>query len=495
MAVDLGTLTIEAFARQWRAGQVSAAELTDHCLRRIDEVNPRLNAFTLVMAEEARQQARQADRDLASGADRGPLQGVPISVKDLMDVGGTATTAASLVRDGHVAREDAPIVARLREAGAVFIGKTNLHEFAYGATNEDSSFGPTLNPHDPRRSPGGSSGGSAVSVATGMALASLGTDTGGSIRIPAAACGIVGLKPTYGDVPTEGIVPLSRTLDHAGPLARSVLDAWLVYRCLVGRPAHGDGDLKPARTLRLAVLRPYFCDVLDSEVRSRFEGAVEKLREGGARVAEVAFPRVDSVTAIFPIIQASEAAAYHARTLESVPDRYTRSVRLRLEVGRYVLAEDYLRALKGRVVLRQGLDAVLGDHDALVAPTLPVPAQPIGAESVVIDGSTHPLRPLMLKLTQPFNVTGHPVISLPCGFTSEGLPCGLQLVGKYGQAQALLGVALACESQLGRPARTGVGAARAAAERWDPPSPTRTAGGCAGRRDRPMTTLYLSFQS
>jgi aspartyl-tRNA(Asn)/glutamyl-tRNA(Gln) amidotransferase subunit A len=473
MTVDLDTITIETFAREWRADRISAVELTEHCLRRIDAINPRLNAFTLVMAEEARQQARQADRDLASGTDLGPLQGVPISVKDLIDIRGTPTTAASLVRNGHVAREDAPIIARLREAGAVFIGKTNLHEFAYGATNEDSSFGPTLNPFDPCRSPGGSSGGSAVSVATGMALASLGTDTGGSIRIPAAACGTVGLKPTHGEVPAEGIVPLSRTLEDAGPLARSVLDAWLVYRRLVGSLAREDCNPRPARGLRLAILRAHFCDVLDSDVRSRFEGVVEGLRKAGARVAEVEFPSVDLVTTIFEFIKAPEATAYHARTLEAVPDLYTRPVRLRLELGHYVLAEDYVRALNGREVLRQGLEAVLSDHDALVLPTLPVPAQPIGAEWVVVDGSKHPLRPLTMKLTQPFNITGHPAISLPCGLTSEGLPCGLQLVGRYQQTEALLGVALACEGQIGRLALTGVGSAVAAEEQRVPPSSAR----------------------
>jgi len=204
------------------------------------------------------------------------------------------------------------------------------------------------------------------------------------------------------------------------------------------------------RDLRLAVLRPYFCDVLEPDVRSRFEAVVDRLREEGARVAEAEFPSVEMVTAIFPVVQASEAATYHARTLETVPDRYTRPVRLRLELGRYILAEDYLRALKGRDVLREGLDAVFGDHDALVLPTLAVPAQPIGADWVVIEGSKHPLRPLTLKLTQAFNITGHPAITLPCGVTSEGLPCGFQLVGRYGQTEALLGVALACEEQIGR---------------------------------------------
>jgi len=450
MTVDPEVPTIETFARQWRAGLISAAELTEGCLRRIDADDRRLNVFTLVMADAARREARQADRDLALGIDRGPLQGVPVSVKDLIDIRGVPTTAASRVRNGHVAGTDAPVIARLREAGAVLVGKTNLHEFAYGATNEDSAFGPTLNPHDPGRSPGGSSGGSAVSVATGMALVSLGTDTGGSVRIPAAACGIVGLKPTYGEVPVERIVPLSRTLDHVGPLTRSVRDAWFVYRCLTGRPVPADWSFPKVRDLRLAVLRPYFCDVLEPDVRSRFEAVVDRLREEGARVAEAEFPSVEMVTAIFPVVQASEAATYHARTLETVPDRYTRPVRLRLELGRYILAEDYLRALKGRDVLREGLDAVFGDHDALVLPTLAVPAQPIGADWVVIEGSKHPLRPLTLKLTQAFNITGHPAITLPCGVTSEGLPCGFQLVGRYGQTEALLGVALACEEQIGR---------------------------------------------
>src|SRR3989441_8314672 len=222
-------LTVEEFGRRWRARDVSAAEITDACLRQIDAENPRLNAFILVMADEARRQAAEADRALAAGHDRGPLHGVPMSIKDLLDVRGTPTTAASRVRDGHVAEHDAPAIAHLRQAGVIFIGKTNLHEFAFGTTSDDSAFGPARNPHDPSRSPGGSSGGSAASVAAGMALATIGTDTGGSIRIPAAACGIVGLKPAYGEVPTAGVVPLSHTLDHVGPLTLSVGDAAIVY--------------------------------------------------------------------------------------------------------------------------------------------------------------------------------------------------------------------------------------------------------------------------
>src|SRR5258705_10523923 len=236
-------MTIDEFARWFGAREIRARDITEQCLQRIDELQPRLNAFIRVMADEARRAAEAADRELASGVDRGPLHGVPIAVKDLIDIKGVPTTAASRVREGHVAAADAPVIARLREAGAVLIGKTNLDEFAFGTTSENSAFGPVRHPIDPSRSPGGSSGGSAVAVAAGMALAALGTDTGGSIRIPAAPCGTSGLKPMLGELPTEGVVPLSRTLDHLGPFARTVHDPRRVYRAMLGEGArHGGAD-------------------------------------------------------------------------------------------------------------------------------------------------------------------------------------------------------------------------------------------------------------
>ena len=438
-------MTIGEFARRLRARETSAAEITDECLRRIESDNPRLNAFILVMADDARQQAREADRAIAAGRDRGPLHGVPISVKDLLDIRGTATTAASRVREGHVAERDAPAIVRMREAGAVLIGKTNLHEFAFGTTNEDSAFGPARNPHDPLRSPGGSSGGSAVSVATGMALATLGTDTGGSIRIPAAACGIVGLKPGAGEVSTEAVVPLSSTLDHVGPLTRDVTDAWHVYHALLGRTSERPLSARPDG-LRLGVPRKYFCDVLDDEVRARFEAALDALRKNGATIDEVTIPHADHIVPAYLHIVLSEAAAYHAATLDTVPERYTKPVRLRLEMGRGILAEDYVRARAGREVLRREVDAALAGRDALALPTLPIPAPPIGASTVRVGRKDEPVRNLMLRLTQLFNLSGHPAISLPAGLTSGGLPCGLQLVGA--QTDELLSVALAAERQL-----------------------------------------------
>ena len=457
----IDTPTIEEFGRRLRARDVTAEQVTDACLRRIEEDNPRLNAFILVMADAARQQARQADRELAAGRDRGPLHGVPLSIKDLIDVAGTPTTAASRVREGHVAAHDAPVIVALREAGAVIVGKTNLHEFAFGTTNEESAFGPARNPYDVSRSPGGSSGGSAASVAAGMALATIGTDTGGSIRIPAAACGIVGLKPRHGELSTDGIVPLSPRLDHVGPLARTVTDAALVYYALRGgihNPAkagsHGSyishssklPPPVPVSSLRLAVPRGYFCELLEDDVRARFEEALDRLRAAGARVSDVNIRHANLTPATYLHLVLADAATYHAATLERMPERYTTGVRLRLEMGRYVLAEDFARALEGREILRREVNSALAGHAALVLPSLPIAAPPIGAASVQVGAVTEPVRNLMLRLTQLFNLTGHAAIALPAGQTRTGLPCSVQLVA--GETDELLPVALACEPQI-----------------------------------------------
>ena len=441
-------MTIEEFGRQLRGGKTTALEMTAVCLSKIDADNPRLNAFILVMKEDALRQAEEADRELSSGLDRGALHGVPVSLKDLLDIKGFATTAASRVREGHVASADAPIVTRLRRAGAVLIGKTNLHEFAFGTTNEDSAFGLARNPRDEQRSPGGSSGGSAASIAAGMALATIGTDTGGSIRIPAAACGTVGLKPSYGEVSADGVVPLSRTLDHVGPLAMTVGDAWLTYRALLGEPARALAP-SPINSLRFAVLAPYFCADLDEGVRASFDRAVERLRAGGARIDAAEIRHAADIGTVYLHIVFGDAAAYHAATLEKMPERYTPNVRLRLEMARYVLAEDYVRALDGREVLRREVDLALGEYDALILPTLAIPAPPIGAESVSVGGKTEQVRAVMLKLTQLFNLTGHPAVTLPCGDTADGLPVGLQLVGKTLDTERLMHAALGVEQALG----------------------------------------------
>jgi aspartyl-tRNA(Asn)/glutamyl-tRNA(Gln) amidotransferase subunit A len=440
--------TIVELGRALTAGRTTAERATEDCLQAIAAQNASLNAFIRVLADEALAGARQADADLAAGRSRGPLHGVPISLKDLIDMRGIPTTAASRVREGHVAAADATVVARLRAAGAVIVGKTNLHEFALGTTNEDSAFGPARHPLDPSRSPGGSSGGSAASVVAGMAYASVGSDTGGSIRIPSAACGLVGFKPTVGAVPIDGVVPLSTTMDHLGPMCRSVDDAQLLFAVQRDKPSATPVS-RPSRGVRLGLLREYFMTLLDSGVALAFDDACTRLRQAGVDIVERSIVHTSDVASIYLHIVLSEAAAYHAVTLEHRADEYTPNVRLRLETGRYILAEDYVRALHGREVLKTEVDAALADVDALLLPTLAIPAPKIGAETVRIGGADEPVRNTMLRLTQLFNITGHPAITIPCGATMDGLPVGAQVVGRLGADDALLAVARTLEPHLG----------------------------------------------
>ena len=437
--------TIAELAPALRARTLTAETITNGCLRAIADKNASLNAFITVLADAAREQARQADAEMDAGRYRGPLHGVPVSLKDLIDLGGTATSAASRVRQGHIAATDATIVTRLRDAGAIVIGKTNLHEFAFGTTNEDSAFGAARHPLDLSRSPGGS----AVSVLADMAYASIGTDTGGSVRIPSAACGLVGLKPTIGEIPTDGVVPLSGTLDHVGPICRSVEDAGLLYDVLRGAMPAPRRPVPASRGLRLGVLRDYFMALLDPEVAESFERACARLQETGVELHDVVVPHAGDIAPIYLHIVLSDAAAYHAKTLESRADDYTANVRLRLEMGRYILAEDYVRALRGREVLMHEVDAALTGCDGLLLPSLPIPAPTIGVGTVRIGASDEPVRNITLRLTQLFNVTGHPAISIPCGNTPEGWPVGAQLVGHRMRTDALLDTARAVEPCLG----------------------------------------------
>jgi aspartyl-tRNA(Asn)/glutamyl-tRNA(Gln) amidotransferase subunit A len=278
-----------------------------------------------------------------------------------------------------------------------------------------------------------------------MAPAALGTDTGGSVRIPAGVCGIVGLKPTYGEVPIDGVVPLCQTLDHVGSFALTVTDVWLVHRALTGATEAPTLTPRALAGLRLGVPRAYFCEVIDAGVRARFDEALKRLEARGVQLHDVDIPHAHMTSAVYIHIHSTEAAVYHAKTLEATPERYTKTVRLRLEVGRFVMAEDYVRAMRGRELLRTEVDAALAGYDALILPTLPIPAPRIGEESVVVEGMTLPVRALMLRNTQLFNMTGHPAISLPNGVTSEGLPCGLELVGRHFDTHGLLEVARGCE--------------------------------------------------
>ena len=436
-------MTIHDALSRLRAGSLSSAELVEESLAAIARQQPRTNAFIRVDAEEARAAAKRADAERTGGQARGALHGIPISLKDLIDVAGQPTTAASKVLAENIAKADAPVTARLKAAGAILIGKTNLHEFALGTTSEDSAFGPVRNPRDFARSAGGSSGGSGVAVVSGMGLASIGTDTGGSIRIPAAACGVVGLKGSLGEVPTDGVIPLSASFDHVGPLAQTVADAALVWSVVAARPM---ADLAAPRAIRLRRLVGYFDRPIEPAVRERFERALAQLQASGIALANAELALAPGIVDAYVNTVLPEGAAWHAQYLDSRPNDYTPAVRARFEAGRTIPAVKYLEAAAFCRRLRDEVDALLGDADALVLPTLPLTAPLLGAGDITIDpalGGTMPVRSAMLKHTQPFNMSGHPAISLPLPVT--GLPVGLQLVGRRDDTAGLLAIAAACE--------------------------------------------------
>jgi aspartyl-tRNA(Asn)/glutamyl-tRNA(Gln) amidotransferase subunit A len=440
--------TILEAAAQLRSGALRATDLVEESLGAIARHQPHTNAFIRVDAEGARAAAARADRELRDKADRGPLHGIPISLKDLIDIAGQPTTAASRVLAENIAKADAPIVARLREAGAVLIGKTNLHEFALGTTSEDSAFGAVHHPADNARSAGGSSGGSAAAVATGMGLASIGTDTGGSIRIPAAACGVVGLKPAIGEVPTAGVIPLSTSFDHVGPLTLSVEDAAAVWSVLAQKPR--PTIERQARGLRLVRLTDYFDRPIEPAVRSAFTRALDALRAAGAVIRDGSLPNTAGILDAYVSIVLPEGAAWHAPYLDRRAGEYTPMVRARFESGRTIPAVKYVQGREFCNQLRADVERLLADADALVLPTLPITAPLLGSDEVTIDpavGDRTAVRSAMLKHTQPFNMTGSPAISLP--LPVNGLPVGLQIVGRSNDTASLLAIAAACEKIVG----------------------------------------------
>lgn len=425
-------------------GTVTARALVDASLEAIATHGQATNAFTSVAAARARELADRVDRVRSSKGPLGPLAGVPISLKDLIDEAGQVTTAGSRVLRDRVASSDATVVDRLRTAGAIILGRTNLHEFALGTTSEDSAFGAVHHPADATRSPGGSSGGSAAAVATGMGLASIGTDTGGSVRIPAAACGVIGLKPSAGEVPTGGVVPLSRSLDHVGPLCLTVGDAALLHQVMAARAPRPLQPVPPGH-VRLVRLGGYFAHPMEPAVSSALEAATNRLTRAGVAVRRAELAGTDVIAATYVAIVLAEAAHWHGRRLDDQPDDYTRPVRERLLNGRTVTAVQYLDAQDARAQLTAAVDALLEGAEALMLPTLPLVAPPLGCDQVTLAPGTAPLpvRTAMLKHTQLFNLTGHPAISLPVATVS--LPVGLQLVGRRGATAALLDLAAGLE--------------------------------------------------
>jgi aspartyl-tRNA(Asn)/glutamyl-tRNA(Gln) amidotransferase subunit A len=460
---SLAFATIEELSALLARHKVSPVELTELFLRRIARYNSQLNAYLTVTAEHALAAARRAERELsrgrrAAGRQR-PLLGIPITLKDNIWTRGTRTTAGSKVLRDFVPAEDATVVRKLARAGAILLGKTNLHEFAYGITSNNAHYGAVHNPWVLDRIPGGSSGGSAVAIAAGLCAASVGTDTGGSIRIPAAMCGIVGLKPTFGRVSVFGTVPLAPTFDHVGPLARCVSDAAILLGVVAGSDpldptssAHRVEDFKaalrkPLRKFRLGRPREYFWEKLDNDVRRATEWAVRHMEKRGATVLEISLPHLSESADAAANISLAEARHGHetAGYFPAHAHEYGEEVRQRIDAGGKVLATQYLAGLDVQKRVRAEFDAAFQEVDAVVAPTVPVPAPPIGAEFVEVDGEQIGVRAALVGMNRPANFTGHPAISVPCGFTREGLPVGLQLIGRSFDESTLLRIALAYE--------------------------------------------------
>lgn len=417
--VDAVTTAADA-AKRFRGGSLTPQELTDDLLRRIARENPRLNAYYEVFESEARESAAQAARELQAGRDRGPLHGIPVAIKDLFDVAGHVTTAGA--HPGFrppPARVDSEVVGRLRMAGAVLLGKTALHEWAFGVSTNNPHFGPTRNPHDPTRIPGGSSGGSGAALAAGLAVLALGTDTGGSIRIPAALCGVVGLKPTYGLVSLRGVTPLSSSLDHAGPMANSVEDAFILLEAI--------SDFKRSAAPRPRILLPrnFFFDDVEPRI-------VELVREAASRLGtprEVDLSDAAGTWDANTTILCCDAAAFHEQRLREHPEWFGGVLAKRLSLGFEYRGVDYVRARDAQRDWRDSLTQLLGDDAVLAAPTTPIPATAIGDR----DGADPRV---LTRLTAPFNLAGVPVLSIPVGKV-DGLPVGMQLVAAPGRESLL----------------------------------------------------------
>ncbi|MBI4494226.1 MAG: Asp-tRNA(Asn)/Glu-tRNA(Gln) amidotransferase subunit GatA [Chloroflexi bacterium] len=455
-AEELVYLSAAEAARRLRARELSPRELVEACLARIEALNPRLNAFVTVTAEAARAAARTAEAEIQHGRYRGPLHGIPLALKDLFATRGVRTAAGSKVLADWVPDYDSAAGERLREAGAILLGKTNTHEFAFGATTINPHFGPTRNPWDTERVPGGSSGGSAAAVAAGLCTISLGSDTGGSIRLPAGVTATVGLKPTYGRVSRYGVVPLSWSQDHVGSITRTVEDAALVLNAIAGHdPRDPASARRPASDftraldghvagLRLGLLKEQFEQPTDPEVSRAVSAAVATLEGLGAKVEEVSFPEHGQALNAGSVILFAEAASVHETWLRERPGDYGEDVRGRLEQGSLVPAIDYLRAQRARTVVIERFNRLFERVDLILSPSVPVSPPKLDEPMISVSGITLDARAALLRNTRLYDVLGLPALSVPCGFTRAGLPVGLQVAGKaFDEAMVLrLGCAL-----------------------------------------------------
>ncbi len=438
---DLIDLSASELGDAIAARKISPVEVAEACLAQIGRLNGRLNAFVTLDEAGTRAAAKAAEAQIMRGDYLGPLHGIPIAHKDLYETRGMRTTAGSRVLEHHVPDTDATVVRRLSDAGMVLLGKTNTHEFAFGPTNEHSMFGAVHNPWDLTRISGGSSGGAGAAIAARMTPLASGSDTGGSIRMPAACCGVTGLKPTYGRVSRAGIFPLCWTMDHAGPLARTVRDAALFLQATAGHDKRDAASSHAAvpdymaaltggvRGLRIGVPRRYFFDRSQDSVTALVDAALDVLAGLGAELVEIDIPHIEAAAAAALAIYLGEATAYHDDTLDDRAHLYTEQVRTFLELGDQLLAKDYIHAQRYRSLLGRELTTLFGRVDLIATPGIAMTATPIGGQTVTIRGTEDSVFGAILRNTEPFNLVGLPALVLPCGFDAQGLPASLQLVG------------------------------------------------------------------
>lgn len=440
--LELCYMSAGQLSRLIQSRELSPIEVIDAHLSRIQSTDQVLNSFITLLPEQARAAARRVESEISAGNYRGPLHGIPVGLKDLFNTGGVRTTSGSRIFDNFIPQQDCTVATRFHQAGAILLGKLNMHQFAYGPTGENPDYGHMHNPWDPERFAGGSSGGSGSAAAAGQCTITMGSDTGGSVRIPAALCGIVGLKPTYGRVSRHGLTPLSWCMDHPGPMVRTVEDAAMTMNAIAGYdpkdvassqaevPDYTSALTKDIRGLRIGVPREFFEAPLDAEVAQVVKKAIELLEQLGASVQEVSFPMFERAQAISGTILMAEAAAYHRKLLARDGDKLYPPVRLRLEAGLFITAADYLKAQQGRALFNREARELLREVDLLAGPMEPVTAPVLLSTEVQAGEQTIGTTAALTQYSRPYNITGFPAISVPCGFSGAGLPIGLQLAGR-----------------------------------------------------------------
>lgn len=444
-----------------RKGEISPLDLVNEALKQIAEKNPDHHAFITVAEKEAIESAKQLEQELLNGKVRGPLHGIPIGIKDLIYTKGIKTTMGSKIYEHFIPSFDATVIEKLKQAGAIIIGKTNTHEFAYGPTGDRSYFGACRNPYNLDKMSGGSSSGSAVAVAANMVLASIGTDTGGSIRIPASACGVVGMKPTFGQVSKEGSFPLAYTLDHLGPITTTVKDNALLLNIIAGHDPKdaysikmsGNKDYakligKDVKNATIGIATNVFFTDIDQEIKEAIDKSVDLFKQLQTNIKEVTIPGIEEIAEAQAVTIKSEASAVHADTLQEYEGKIDEEVFERLVASKEVTGYEYVQAQTKRNKLITDLNHIFDEVDVLLVPTLPILPPDINQREVTINNTTVTTQHALLKLTAPFNYTGNPSLSIPCGMSKSGLPIGLQLIGRHHDEERLYQLGDALEAEI-----------------------------------------------